>query len=76
VASPPARFTRANPGRAAFLAELRALLHDQGFFYLTGHGVDPALITETLAVAKRFFTLPRALLSPEELAATGPASTY
>jgi len=44
--------------RAAFLAELRDVLRDHGFFYLTGHGVAPDLIDATLALAKRFFRLP------------------
>ncbi|MEI9849764.1 MAG: 2-oxoglutarate and iron-dependent oxygenase domain-containing protein [Sphingomonas sp.] len=44
--------------RRAFLAELRETLHGRGFFYLTGHGVDPKLIGDVLAMAKRFFALP------------------
>lgn len=31
--------------RAAFIADLRRILFDHGLFYLTGHGVDPKLIT-------------------------------
>ncbi|WP_257714011.1 MULTISPECIES: isopenicillin N synthase family dioxygenase [Rhizobium] len=42
----------------AFIAELRAVLYDHGFFYLTGHGVDPKLIADVVATAKRFFALP------------------
>lgn len=44
--------------RSAFATELRALLHDHGFFYLTGHGVDPMLIETVMATTKRFFALP------------------
>ncbi len=44
--------------RQAFIAELRTVLHDHGFFYLTGHGVDPKLIGDVVATAKRFFSLP------------------
>lgn len=46
--------------RAAVAADLRAILHEHGFFYLSGHGVDPALVAETLAASKRFFALPEA----------------
>lgn len=46
--------------RAAVAADLRTILHEHGFFYLSGHGVDPALIAETLAASKRFFALPEA----------------
>ncbi len=48
------------PVRQAFLAALREALHDHGFFYVTGHGVDPGLIAEVTATAKRFFALPSA----------------
>ena len=41
--------------RAAFFADLRKTLHDHGFFYLTGHGVDPKLIEGVLSTSKRFF---------------------
>ncbi|MDB5682802.1 MAG: 2OG-Fe(II) oxygenase [Sphingomonas bacterium] len=44
--------------RAAVARELRTILHDHGFFYLSGHGVDPALVAEVLEVSKRFFALP------------------
>ncbi|MFT3965969.1 MAG: 2-oxoglutarate and iron-dependent oxygenase domain-containing protein [Sphingobium sp.] len=52
------RFHAAPEERAAFLAELRGVLHDHGFFYLTGHDVDPALTAQVLATARRFFALP------------------
>ncbi len=45
-------------GRADFLAELRRTTHDLGFFYLTGHGIDPALIQQMLTLSRRFFELP------------------
>ncbi|MDB5080435.1 MAG: 2-oxobutyrate oxidase [Chloroflexi bacterium] len=44
--------------RAAFLDELRRTTHDLGFFYLTGHGIDPDLIRRMLALSRRFFALP------------------
>jgi isopenicillin N synthase-like dioxygenase len=46
--------------RADFLAELRRTTHDLGFFYLTGHGIDPALIQQMLTLSRRFFELPEA----------------
>ena len=50
-----------SPGdRAAFVAELRHVLHDHGFFYLTGHGVPQALIDRLVAASKAFFALPLA----------------
>lgn len=56
--------TSDNADSENFVTELRRILHDYGFFYLTGHGVDPALIADVLAAAKRFFALP----TPEKLA--------
>ena len=44
--------------RANFLADLRAAARGAGFFYLTGHGVDPALIDDILGLSRRFFALP------------------
>lgn len=44
--------------RAAFIAELRAVLHEHGFFYLVGHGVPKPLIDEMVAATKAFFALP------------------
>lgn len=52
------RFHAPAPERAAFIAEVRQILFDHGFFYLTGHGVAPALIEETVTAAKRFFAQP------------------
>lgn len=46
--------------RAGLVAELRATLHHYGFFYLAGHGVDPALCQQALAATKAFFALPDA----------------
>ncbi|NSZ61287.1 isopenicillin N synthase family oxygenase [Agrobacterium tumefaciens] len=44
--------------RAEFIGDLRNVLHDHGFFYLTGHGVDPRLVEDVLSTSKRFFALP------------------
>jgi isopenicillin N synthase-like dioxygenase len=41
-----------------FLAELRTAARDVGFFYLTGHGVEAALLRELMLVTRRFFALP------------------
>lgn len=54
------RFQGSVETREVFLAALRQALHDHGFFYLTGHGVDPVLIAEVTAAARRFFALPLA----------------
>ena len=43
---------------AEFRAELLRVTHEVGFFYLTGHGVDPALTAELLSVSREFFDLP------------------
>ena len=44
--------------RAAFGRGVRAACLETGFFYIRNHGIDPALITETLAQARAFFALP------------------
>ncbi|GAA3734866.1 isopenicillin N synthase family oxygenase [Leifsonia bigeumensis] len=41
-----------------FRQELRCATHEVGFFYLVGHGIDPALIDHILEVSRRFFDLP------------------
>jgi isopenicillin N synthase-like dioxygenase len=45
---------------AAFRDELRRVTHEVGFFYLTGHGIDPALTEKILDLSRRFFDLPEA----------------
>ncbi|OBZ94973.1 2-oxobutyrate oxidase [Pararhizobium polonicum] len=52
------RFNASPESRSEFVADLRRVLHDHGFFYLVGHGVPPELIADVFAVAKRFFALP------------------
>ncbi len=47
------RFDAAEAQRAAFLAELRAVAHDVGFFYVTGHGVDTGLLREVMETSRR-----------------------
>ena len=46
--------------RSAFLTELRSAARDVGFFYLSGHGVEPELLRDLLGFARRFFALPAA----------------
>ncbi|NLR97651.1 isopenicillin N synthase family oxygenase [Rhizobium sp. P38BS-XIX] len=52
------RFNASPAEKQAFVAELRSVLYHHGFFYLTGHGVDPKLIEDVVGTAKRFFALP------------------
>jgi len=43
--------------RAATVEAIDAACRDHGFFYITGHGVDPALWAELNAAARTFFAL-------------------
>lgn len=43
---------------AAFVEDLGRALHDIGFVYLTGHGIEPALEHRLLDVSRCFFDLP------------------
>jgi isopenicillin N synthase-like dioxygenase len=52
------RFDLGETKRAAFLDELRSAARQFGFFYLTGHGVDPGLLHDLMGSARRFFALP------------------
>lgn len=52
------RFHAGPDERGQFIADLRRVLHDHGFFYLTGHGVDPKLVADVIAASKAFFALP------------------
>ncbi len=44
--------------RSFFLGELRETARTLGFFYLKGHGIDSALISDVLHLSRRFFDLP------------------
>nr|CBX71117.1 hypothetical protein YEW_CY12230 [Yersinia enterocolitica W22703] len=44
--------------RQAFLDVLRHAARDIGFFYLTGHGIDPALLQQIQTLSREFFALP------------------
>jgi isopenicillin N synthase-like dioxygenase/ADP-ribose pyrophosphatase YjhB (NUDIX family) len=46
------------PDGAAEIARLRRALHEDGFLYLTGHGVDPRVTDGVFAAAREFFALP------------------
>ncbi len=52
------RFAVEGPEREAFLADLRHAAHDIGFFYVVGHGIDPAVPAAVLDAAREFFALP------------------
>ena len=43
---------------ASIAAEIGAACRDIGFFYVTGHGVAPALIEASFAASRRFFAAP------------------
>lgn len=38
--------------------QLRQACEQRGFFYITGHGIDPTLISSLFAASQRFFDLP------------------
>ncbi|ATM88751.1 2-oxobutyrate oxidase [Yersinia frederiksenii] len=44
--------------RQTFLADLRHAARDIGFFYLTGHGIDPTLLEQIQTLSRQFFALP------------------
>ena len=47
------------PGSVARVADaLRAACDDTGFFFITGHGVDPAIVADAFAASRGFFALP------------------
>ncbi len=48
-----------SPGaEVALAAQLREACADIGFFFVTGHGIDPALVAECFEQSRRFFGLP------------------
>ena len=50
--------------RSVFLRSLREAALGPGFFYLTGHGIGPALTRDVLKLSRQFFALPE----PDKLA--------
>ncbi|EUA53669.1 non-heme dioxygenase in morphine synthesis family protein [Mycobacterium intracellulare 1956] len=57
VTAVPVVDLRADPARLR--DGLREAAHRVGFFYLTGHGVAPELVTRMLEAARRLFALPQ-----------------
>jgi isopenicillin N synthase-like dioxygenase len=58
---PTLDFRRCDAGaseRGSFLSDLRSAARGPGFFYLTGHGIEPGLIDQVLKLSRRFFALP------------------
>ena len=51
------RFEAGEREKRAFVEELQHVARGVGFFYLTGHGVSPGLISATLGLSRRFFEL-------------------
>ena len=45
-------------GRRAVAEQLREACMEVGFFYITGHGVDPTVVEAAFKAAERFFDLP------------------
>lgn len=55
-----AAFRAGGSARSDFLTLLRAAARDPGFFYLIGHGIEPAAFARIFAAARAFFALPEA----------------
>ncbi|MBY6349430.1 isopenicillin N synthase family dioxygenase [Rhodococcoides corynebacterioides] len=58
TALPVLDLSTADENPTAFRTALREATHRDGFFYLAGHGLDPAVGAELIALARRFFGLP------------------
>ena len=54
-----ALFGEASETRDATAEAIRKACTEVGFFYVTGHGVDPNLLAEIFAVTETFFALPQ-----------------
>jgi len=52
------RFDAGPEEKRAFVEELRRVSREVGFFYISGHGVNPGLVSATVDLARRFFALP------------------
>jgi isopenicillin N synthase-like dioxygenase len=57
-------------GSAKVVGEIGAACREVGFFYVRGHGVDPALRAGTFAQARAFFALPEARKATVSIAAS------
>ena len=49
--------SHAQMDKEAFLEALHRISYDLGFFYVSGHGIDPNLIEQVRNMARRFFSL-------------------
>ena len=58
AALPVLDVSRGKTDKVKFLEELRQVSYDLGFFYVSGHGIDQALIDRVLTLARQFFALP------------------
>lgn len=61
------------PGREAVAARIGEACRAHGFFYVTGHGVDPALVARLETLSHRFFDLPEATKMQWRMALGGRA---
>ncbi|MGZ3684947.1 MAG: isopenicillin N synthase family dioxygenase [Bdellovibrionota bacterium] len=59
-------FTADKPARARLAASIAAACRTFGFFYVTGHGIEPAVLENLAAASRRFFALPQS--AKEEIA--------
>ena len=61
------------PARAAVAAEIGQACRAQGFFYVTGHGVDPAVCDHLVAASRHFFALDQSTKLQERMSLGGRA---
>ncbi|NJP89968.1 isopenicillin N synthase family oxygenase [Nonomuraea sp. FMUSA5-5] len=63
----------ADPGKRAVADAIGAACREHGFFYVSGHGVPPALIERLDAASRRFFALPEPVKDEISMARGGRA---
>ena len=63
----------ATAGLTATARQIEAACREHGFFYVTGHGVAPDLLTRLAQASTAFFALPRAEKMEIAMARGGPA---
>jgi isopenicillin N synthase-like dioxygenase len=61
------------PAQAAVAAEIGRACRSQGFFYVTGHGVDQAVCDRLAAASRRFFALDETAKMPWRMSLGGRA---
>lgn len=83
VAAPPVidmsalvRAAPDEPPAADAVAQIRAACSEWGFFYVTGHGVEPALLERFYAQKAAFFALPPAVKARVRRSATNSKGWY